>query len=106
MKTKLTQTRKKLQHKSQNIIASILTAILITGCQTTGSKQNHEMAHVITEQEILIDTIVAERGQAKVKSQVAKSEALTTAEVHLAAALNALKHSSQALKEAMKNEQH
>ena len=106
MNTKPTQRIKNHQHKSTTLIASILTAILITGCQTAGTKQNREMAHVVTEQEILIETLRAERDQAKIKSQVAKSEALTTAELHLAAALNALKQSSQALKEALKNERH
>ena len=100
------QNTEKTQHKTHFITAALTTLILITGCQTTGSKQNTAMAHVITKQEILIDTLVAEREQQKVKSQIAKSESLTTAEAHLIAALNALKQSSQTLKEVVKNEQH
>lgn len=100
------QNTEKIQHKTHFITAALTTLILITGCQTTGSKQNAAMAHVITQQEILIDTLVAEREQQKVKSQIRKSEPLTTAEAHLVAALNALKQSNQTLKEVVKNEQH
>ena len=100
------QNSKKYQDKTHFIISALTTLILITGCQTTDTKQKREMAHVITQQEILIDTLVAERQQQKVKSQIIKSESLATAEAHLIAALNALKQSSQTLKEVVKNEQH
>ena len=106
MPKNLEQKTQKPQHKKQIITASLITLLLITGCQTTGSKQNQEMAHVITEQETLIDALVAEREQEKVKLQIHKSETLTLAEAHLIAALNALKRSSQTLKEVIKNEQH
>ena len=106
MKKNPKQNTEKIHQKTHFITAALTTLILITGCQTTGSKQNTAMAHVITQQEILIDTLVAEREQQKVKSQIRKSESLTTAEVHLVAALNALKQSSQTLMEVLKNEQH
>jgi len=105
MPNNLKQKTIKPQHKTHFIVTSITTLLLITGCQTTGSKQNREMTHVITQQEILIDTLVAEREQVKVKSQIHKNETLTTAEGHLIAALNALKQSSKALKEVIRNEQ-
>jgi hypothetical protein len=104
MNTKPTQTRKHHQNKHPKLIVSILTAVLITGCQTAGAKQNRQMVHVLSEQEALLENVLTERNQAKVKTQVAKSETLTTAELHLAAALHALKQSNQALKEALKNE--
>ena len=104
MQEKHEQYKETKQHSIKIIIAALTTLILITGCQTTGTKQNREMAHVITQQEILIDTLVAEREQTKLKSQINKSETLTTAETHLIAALNALKQSSQALKEVVNNE--
>ena len=99
------QKTEKTPHRTQFLTAALTTLILITGCQSTGLKQNKAMAHVITQQEILIDTVVAEREQQKVKSQIRESESLTEAELHLAAALNALKQSSQTLKEAIQNEQ-
>lgn len=98
------QKTKNTQHKTHFRTAALTTLILITGCQTTGPKQKTVMAHVITQQEILIDRLVAEREQQKVKSQIRKSEQLTTAEAHLVAALNALKQSSQVLKEVITNE--
>ena len=106
MNTKPTHPGKIHQNRNTIHIASILTAILITGCQTAGAKQNRQMVHVLSEQEALLENVLAERNQAKVKTQVAKSETLTTAEQHLAAALNALKQSNQALREALKNEQY
>jgi len=106
MNTKPIQTRKAHQNKNTILIASILTAFLITGCQTAGAKQNRQMVHVLSEQEALLEKVLAERNREKVKMQVAKSETLTTAELHLAAALNALKQSNQALREALKNEQY
>ncbi|MGE0175138.1 MAG: hypothetical protein AB7T49_20250 [Oligoflexales bacterium] len=106
MSKEIIQKTEKSQYKTDFITATLTTLILITGCQTTGSKQKTAMAHVIAKQEILIDTLVAEREQLKVKSQIRKSETLTTAEAHLFAALSALKQSSQILKEVVKNEQH
>ncbi len=104
MNTKPTQTRKHHQNKHPKLIVSILTAVLIIGCQTAGPKQNRQMVHVLSEQEALLENVLTERNQAKVKTQVAKNETLTTAELHLAAALHVLKQSNQALKEALKNE--
>jgi hypothetical protein len=64
------------------------------------------MVHVLSEQEELLENVLAERNQEKLKTQITKSETLTSAELHLAAALNALKQSNQALREALKNEQY
>ena len=105
MPKNLKQEPQKTRLKTQFITATVTTLILITGCQTTGSKQNREMAHVITQQEILIDTLVAEREQAKVKSKIHKNETLTTAEAHLIAALDALKQSSKTLTEVLNGKQ-
>lgn len=100
---------KQIKEISQNripiLIASSLTAILIMGCQTVGTKQNRRMVHILSEQETLIGTLLDERNQEKVKMQVAKNETLTTAELHLEASLIALRQSNQSLKEALKNEQ-
>lgn len=100
-----TQNAKKHQRITHLVTASIATMLLNSGCQTADSEQKREMAHVLTQQEILIEALVAEREQEKVKAQIAKSEALSAAETHLNAALNALKQSSQALKEVIRNEQ-
>ena len=106
MQKNLKQTPKKTKLKTFLITATITTLHLITGCQTTDSKQKKEMAHVMTKQEILIDAVVAEREQTNVKGQISKSETLVKAEAHLMAALKALKQSNQALKEVMENEQY
>ena len=99
-----TQIGKKQQSKNTLLITSILSAILITGCQTAAANQNRQVLHVLSEQEALLESVKTERSQTKVKTQVAKSETLTKAELHLAAALNALKQSNQAIKEALKND--
>ncbi len=104
MNTKQVQTGKHHQNKTSIFIGSILAAILITGCQTAGTNRNRQVLHVLSEQEALLENVEAERSQAKVRTQVATSETLTTAELHLAAALHALKQSNQALREALKNE--
>ena len=104
MNTKQVQTGKHHQNKTSIFIGSILAAILITGCQTAGTNQNRQVLHVLSEQEALLENVEAERSQAKVRTQVATSETLTTAELHLAAALHALKQSNQTLREALKNE--
>lgn len=104
MNTKPIQTAKHHQNKTTILTGSILAAILITGCQTAGTNQNRQVLHVLSEQEALFENVEAERSQAKVRTQVEKNETLTQAELHLAAALQALKQSNQALREALKNE--
>jgi len=104
MNTKPIQTENCHKNKTTIFIESILAAILFTGCQTVETNQNRQVLHVLSEQEALLENVEAERSQAKVRTQVAKSETLTTAELHLAAALHALKQSNQALREALKNE--
>lgn len=105
MQKKLRQNPKAHYLKIKILSSALTTSFLITGCQTTESKQEQQMAHVLEQQEILIDAVVAERQQEKVKAKVADSESLTTAELHLNAALNALKQSSQTLRKVIKNEQ-
>jgi len=83
----LKQKTEKTQNRIQSLTAALTALILVTGCQSPGSKQNKAMTHVLTQQEILIDTIVAERKRQKEKSEIRKSESLTEAELHLAAAL-------------------
>jgi hypothetical protein len=104
MNTQSAQIGKKQQSKNIILFTSILSAIVITGCQTAAANQNRQVLHVLSEQEALLESVKTERSHTKVKTQVAKSETLTKAELHLAAALNALKQSNQAIKEALKND--
>lgn len=97
---------KRQRSKSRFILTSILFANMITGCQTTESKRNREIAHVISKQEILIDALVAERVHPDIKARIGKSKTLTKAEGHLNEALNALRQSCKSLEEVVKNEQH
>ena len=104
MNTQPAQIGKKQQSNNIILFTLIPSAILITGCQTAAANQNRQVLHVLSEQEALLESVKTERSQTKVKTQVAKSETLTKAELHLAAALNALKQSNQAIKEALKND--
>lgn len=90
---------------SRYITTSVLYATMIAGCQTSGTKQNLEMAHVISRQELLIDAVIAERNHPDVKAKIAKSKALANAEEHLITALDALKQSCQSLEEIARNGQ-
>ena len=104
MHGKKAQNKAPNQHKLIAIISTLLFLTVTTACQTTEHAKQEKMAHVLDEQKSVIDVVMVERQSAKVQSHVQENETLATAEAHLSAALESLKQSNAALKEAIKHE--